>query len=562
MQNEWSHFLQSMDKLANAIISPLGISVAITIILFFAIVASIFFLLRLRPILNELKTAFNLILRIDGEEGFAVSLPEFDSAIRNLKILKHTWHEFHETLLQDPDAMPPVIFNTQPAAAFFTRDAVISKRVDLRFYNAVPNLLTGAGILGTFIGLVCGIYLASNELADNDPVKATAALQSLLHGASLAFLTSIAGLVSSILFSWLEKYALHRVEGLRHGWIAALDERLQRLTPERIARDTQAHTRQQTTVLKQFTDQLAFQVARAFEEAVSKPMGPVLERLIVAVEGLRTDQGRSNAELILKVVGEFKDAISGAAGKEMAAFAGAIKDVADQLKEQVDAMNAQSAVSQQRFRAEVEATVAGTADRLSRAAEEMSGILRNATEETARHLREVSARFEESISRVGTALEHISQITSDTQNVMEGAQLVVESVRSAGAELAGTATPIREASAEFHMSANVTKKSSEEIGASVRQVEQIASDLRALQEGVSGVWDQYQKRFTHVDESLARVFEKLEAGLSDYTTQVEEFAYSLDGHTSTIVKDLSGATNELHEVVEDLLEALKKSPIK
>jgi hypothetical protein len=59
-------------------------------------------------------------------------------------------------------------------------------------------------ILGTFIGLVAGIYLASTNLASDNIVLAKQAMQQLLHGASLAFITSIFGLSSSIVFSWRE----------------------------------------------------------------------------------------------------------------------------------------------------------------------------------------------------------------------------------------------------------------------------------------------------------------------------------------------------------------------
>ncbi|TOQ08322.1 hypothetical protein CGH04_20465, partial [Vibrio parahaemolyticus] len=68
----------------------------------------------------------------------------------------------------------------------------------MRYFNSVPNKLTGLGILGTFLGLVAGIYLASSGIGSNNIDEAKGALSHLLDGASLAFLTSIAGLITSM----------------------------------------------------------------------------------------------------------------------------------------------------------------------------------------------------------------------------------------------------------------------------------------------------------------------------------------------------------------------------
>ena len=78
--------------------------------------------------------------------------------------------------------------------------SIIFPEISFSFYQSVPNLLTGLGILGTFIGLAFGVGAASSGLASSMPSEITASLQQLLDGASLAFLTSICGISSSILF--------------------------------------------------------------------------------------------------------------------------------------------------------------------------------------------------------------------------------------------------------------------------------------------------------------------------------------------------------------------------
>lgn len=66
-------------------------------------------------------------------------------------------------------------------------------RISLSFRNAAPSILTSAGILGTFIGIFLGLL----EFDVTDPNKS---VPSLLDGLKIAFLTSILGISSAILF--------------------------------------------------------------------------------------------------------------------------------------------------------------------------------------------------------------------------------------------------------------------------------------------------------------------------------------------------------------------------
>lgn len=66
----------------------------------------------------------------------------------------------------------------------------------------VPNMLTGLGILGTFLGLllgITGINLTSQEVI-------ITSIGTLLNGIRLAFYTSISGVIVSMLFNIIYSY--------------------------------------------------------------------------------------------------------------------------------------------------------------------------------------------------------------------------------------------------------------------------------------------------------------------------------------------------------------------
>ncbi len=70
----------------------------------------------------------------------------------------------------------------------FTWDLLVSQ---------IPGILTSLGILGTFIGLIIGV----NELTFTNVEIVISSIETLLGGIRVAFYTSIAGVILSILFS-------------------------------------------------------------------------------------------------------------------------------------------------------------------------------------------------------------------------------------------------------------------------------------------------------------------------------------------------------------------------
>lgn len=66
---------------------------------------------------------------------------------------------------------------------------------NINSFNYYPSLLTSLGVLGTFLGITLG-------LLNFDPANIDGSIKELLNGLKLAFLTSIAGMISSSLLAW------------------------------------------------------------------------------------------------------------------------------------------------------------------------------------------------------------------------------------------------------------------------------------------------------------------------------------------------------------------------
>lgn len=155
-------------------------------------------------------------------------LRELDQTMRGVDAFRRPWGQFQKTLLIEhvPWFKEPRVFSTRRAEEFFTQEAVVDAQVDLGFYEQVPSLITGFGLLLTFVALCVGLSRLHAEGQD------IAGIQGLINGLAGKFLTSIVGLVCANAFVLLERPAVRRLLGVHADFVAALDEAFPRRTVE------------------------------------------------------------------------------------------------------------------------------------------------------------------------------------------------------------------------------------------------------------------------------------------------------------------------------------------
>ena len=565
---------EQFDDVARFITSPNGVVIICLTIVGWALVAYLTFRIRISQLMRELRSVTKDLSRLKGNHEFVEGFEQYSERMLRSPILRHVWREFDETLIKLPDSDPPVIRNTRPVGEYFTQTAVVGGRLNLRFYSALPNLLTGSGILGTFVGLVAGIWLASKGLASPDAATMKQSLQVLLHGASLAFWTSIAGLVTSILFSWREKHWIHRFEGIRGKWVNLLDSYLERINSELLSQEILTESRDQTAVLKSFTSELAFQIADAFQDRMSKTMTPVMERLLEAVEGLRKDQQNTNDSALQVMVEKFSESLAGSAGQELTRLGETLNDLNDKLGSQIAVMSerhreiedaSRETVSQlgsafnggiELFRTEVSASIKDITSGLGGVVTEMSEQIRSATKEATDRFSQLTREFEAAIGDVKASLGGAAELAGKYHEIITKTENALTGIKEANTTLAGIVEPIQGMAAEFVQTSKEMHGVSEKITETSIELSRAVTNIADLQENIKAAWQNYTARFESVDNALSKVFEELDAGLARYTQSIKEFIEGLDQHTSSIVSDLAGASSELNSAIEELSDTL------
>jgi len=156
-------------------------------------------------------------------------LHTLDKAMRREPRLEQAWLHFRKTFVVERTAwfIEPKVFATRTAAEFFPRD-LLNSRLNLAFYHQFPSLITGVGLLFTFLAILIGL---SKLHADGSHIVG---IQGLINGLAGKFLTSIVGLLCANVFVLLEKSALHRLATTQQHFVTMVDELFPRKTMEQM----------------------------------------------------------------------------------------------------------------------------------------------------------------------------------------------------------------------------------------------------------------------------------------------------------------------------------------
>lgn len=163
--------------------------------------------------------------RIDCDD-----LQAIETAMQKEPIFRQPWAQFRKTLVLEhvPWFVEPRIFSTRRAEEIFTQDTLLSHRVNLAFYSQLPSLVTGIGLLLTFLALFIGL---SKLHADGHDITG---IQGLINGLAGKFLTSIVGLIAANLFTLIEKPMVFRLMNEHHTFLSLIDKLFPRKTMEQM----------------------------------------------------------------------------------------------------------------------------------------------------------------------------------------------------------------------------------------------------------------------------------------------------------------------------------------
>jgi hypothetical protein len=180
------------------------------------------------------------------------------------------WHNFDTQMLGQADAAGQQrLWATESAATVFNGTTVIEPRLNQSFFAAVPGIVTGTGLLCTFVAIL--VALLDVRLVGGQ----FQGLDNLISGLSGKFLSSIAALFAATCFLAIERSLSHGLSTSLHHLTMTLDRLVPRLLPTSLLAE-------QSAALQRFNTHFDTRLQQGIREG----MGPVLERLATTLHEL------------------------------------------------------------------------------------------------------------------------------------------------------------------------------------------------------------------------------------------------------------------------------------
>ncbi len=523
--------------------------------------------------LHELKEIFSNKERTIATEKFSGKVK-----------LTEAWQEFEGSLItRERGENQSVAYKTDEASLFFSEDRLLEQHLNLRFWNSVPALLVGFGILGTFVGLVRGLIPFSGiNFTQTEEIRS--AIQILLSGVSTAFVTSVWGMLTSLVFNGMEKWRIGRVSQAIANLQRALDQLFTLTTQEQISYRQEDELEQQTAALKSvatdFATAIDYKLGQRFDAlraaiaeikgamereqekiiqkldnaptAIGEQLEPNFSKLETAIGSIKDEMLRGKTEIIQKL-DETSEALSNAIGdklesnfKKLGTAVEGIKSEMTQGQTEIihELQNAPEAFSNA-VREQLESSL----EKLNKAVER----LREEKEESSIDaIKELVEEFKTSLS--GAAMEQIEKLAETVGEASEGLKdlpgQISKMIESVQEQIDGTRELMSEKSEEQRKE---MEKTFQDMLEALKEANKGATDAQA--KTTESVNQQMEKRL----EEMARIFDQSTETLRSTIIQLKD---ALDSSTSQASKESSEMIKQMREQVNlaaERLDAIFKS---
>lgn len=225
--------------------------------------------------------------------------------------LDHSWLEFEETLhdqseILDGESHVAKIRATAPAAYFFSAQKIIETPLRTEYFKHLPGILTGIGIIGTFAGLMLGLY----HFDPSDPAKVQESVTNLLQDVLYAFGGSMCSIVVAMVITHSEKENLRLCIAELEQLTDAIDRIFNAGVSEEYLADLVRHTQESSTQTRLLKDSLVTDLREMLQNLVETQVHENL-KLAETLSTSYKDSGRDIATQISESIeASFREPLS------------------------------------------------------------------------------------------------------------------------------------------------------------------------------------------------------------------------------------------------------------
>lgn len=528
--------------------------------------------------------------------AFANGFERASAELERQRFLGEPWRQFRQTLLLPRRPGEPIRATQRPAEWFnvgLLRGPGLG--VDLRYHAAMPNLLVGAGLLFTFLGLAVALA-GAKDIVTGETLARNEALRTLLATASFKFITSLVGMLLSILYALFRKSRLHRVERTLDGLQASIEKLMPVVSPLALQQEQLALLERQTNQLETFSNDLAVsigsQIDQTFNERLAEHIGPLTE----AIQQLSAGMGTRNEDALREMMAAFLAQLEGEAGGRMDEVARTLMGLVgglERLQTGLDAASERMARAADEMAARMGGQAEATAERLNTQLAAMVAELRAlastsrdagnlAIEELAGRIAAAAGSFESAAERIAEGLKRaatdtgamfdkgaeamVERMVAATEGIREEMRRVLDELRRSVATVSEDLSKGGDAAAiSIKMSVDAASQAlATALGNAAGQLasagDEAGSALQRGGEGAAGMLERAGGAFGNRADALALSSGQLAdaaGGLVQRVKELEQAMGKAAAPLQTSAAELATASRSTHELMAHLAQATR-----
>lgn len=487
------------------------------------------------------------------------------------RALKHEnfgklWKEFDESLVHIPNKQR--LGNTLDAEHFFNTHTLARGLTENRLLAAVPGFLTAIGVLGTFAGLQLGL----SELADSMTAEANVedykiGIFAMIGGASIAFMTSVWGVGTSLLFNFIEKVMERRIRAAIASFQNQVDYLYPRITAEQSLSNIEETSRVSSEKLAELDEKIGHRMQTAMQQAsvairdgleqsLTTILAPAIERL---VDNAHSGSSRALESLIEKFMEGVGSA--GNAQQEMMHNASAeMRKSADSMAEGMHEFLGKLNTQFDQMVVTNQSTVSSMQQALSEQMEAQQGrevarqkIIHDQLKTTLDSQTSLSEMIETVVRVQQTQNE---SLVSEIQQLFYGFNKLADSHISATENMGRVASDLKASSNQLGLLATSLKESTTQLGQDIstaaRQVHQLSELNEQLVQSVMSLSSKLESTSDKVLTASTRfetAAEKADHGLVSVNQHFDRLGNSMREHVSQLESQVARLLKDYAEQV-------------
>jgi ABC-type transporter Mla subunit MlaD len=514
---------------------------------------------------------------------------ELSEVMSQIEHLKSAWQAYSKKVVSVEDfalsrSNKPVRMSLKSSRCYFNEESVVELKSDLTAFQEGGNVLTGLGILFTFVGLACGIYLANSGLTAGT-ASGTLSFESfaelrdsigqLLGGAGQAFASSIFGILFALVFTVSYKRVYKQIINSIGKITEELDELFPVLGEDRIQFAQIEYAAKNHTLMSKFSADWELQVRSMltdlmeFQRGQTETITQSIKRIEEGIDLMSQVQAEELGKFIRNATSEFSDKL----GQKMTEMTKSFDASSRGIGQSVEALN--SVVSGMKNAMQQAADVSvSSVEKLSAQVTEIFSKI----EETHKTVLANAEKTELEFAKVGQEIEGVgSRLKSDIEESSKGFGAAVETAGTkftedvaAGGKEAGEVFKERVADAGgvFHKSVSSTAALwLEKVGSSVSEIqkslemfmqvrnqfEEALAKFRAVGENDARQSHELLGQYSSLLKEMQAASAGLQAQAGNFKVSSEQIAQAmvrLRGDLENLVEQFAGTRNNAVSAVE------------